>query len=54
MLGGEDIIVEVDESKFGKRKYNKGKYVEGAWVVGLVERTIARKSSFCLYYKEML
>jgi transposase len=32
--------VEVDESKFGRRKYNR---VEGAWVLGGVERTEARK-----------
>ena len=28
-VGGEDVIVETDESKFGKRKYNKGHRVEG-------------------------
>lgn len=42
MIGGEGIIVEVDESKFGKRKYNRGHRVEGVWVVGGVERTEAR------------
>ena len=47
-LGGVDsdgrpIIVEIDESKFGKRKYNKGKRVDGVWVVGGVERTPERK-----------
>ncbi|KAF8789164.1 putative transposase-like protein like [Argiope bruennichi] len=36
--GGAGKIVEIDESKFGKRKYNKGKRVEGAWVFGGVER----------------
>jgi hypothetical protein len=24
VIGGKDIIAEIDESKFGKRKYNKG------------------------------
>jgi transposase-like protein len=38
-IGGEGVIVEVDESKFGKRKYNRGHQVEGVWVVGGVERT---------------
>ena len=33
-IGGNDCIVEIDESKFGKRKYNKGRFVEGQWVLG--------------------
>ena len=37
-LGSQDSYVEVDESKFGKRKYNKGHPVEGVWVVGLVDK----------------
>ncbi|EIE87955.1 hypothetical protein RO3G_12666 [Rhizopus delemar RA 99-880] len=40
---GQPIVVEIDESKFGKRKYNKGKRVDGVWVVGDVERTPERK-----------
>jgi transposase-like protein len=43
MIGGPGIVVEVDESKFGKRKYHRGHHVEGAWVVGGVERTDARR-----------
>ena len=43
MLGGNDIIVEVDESKFGKRKYHRGHRVDGVWVLGVVERTPDRK-----------
>lgn len=35
-IGCEGIIVEIDESKFGKRKYNR---VEGVWVLGMLERT---------------
>ncbi|KCZ75088.1 hypothetical protein H311_03940, partial [Anncaliia algerae PRA109] len=38
-IGGDDIIVEIDESKFGKRKFNRGRKVEGVWVFGMVERT---------------
>jgi transposase-like protein len=42
-IGGEDIIIEIDESKFGKRKHNRGKRIEGAWVIGGIERTAERK-----------
>ncbi|XP_069968781.1 uncharacterized protein [Bactrocera oleae] len=36
-IGGPGKIVQIDESKFGKRKYNKGRRVEGHWVLGMVE-----------------
>lgn len=42
-IGGPGIIVEIDESKFGKRKYHRGHFVEGAWIFGGVERTEDRK-----------
>ena len=32
-IGGVGEIVEVDESKFGKRKYNCGKRVVGKWIL---------------------
>lgn len=38
-LTGEHSIVEIDESKFGKRKFHVGHMVEGVWVVGLIERS---------------
>ncbi|CDH61197.1 hypothetical protein RO3G_17462 [Lichtheimia corymbifera JMRC:FSU:9682] len=41
---GERIIVEIDESKFGKRKDNRGHTVDGVWVVGGVEGTPQRKA----------
>jgi len=36
---GNPIIVEIDESKFGKRKYNRGRRVTANWVIGMVEKT---------------
>lgn len=33
-IGGEGVVVAVDESKFGKRKYNHGHHVKGGWVLG--------------------
>lgn len=41
-LGGPDKIVEIDESKFGRRKYNRGHRVEGQWVFGGIERGSGR------------
>ena len=38
-LGGKGVIVEIDESKFGKMKYGRGKPVDGQWVFGLIERS---------------
>ena len=38
IIGGPGVIVEIDESKFGKRKYHKGRRVDGVWVFGGIER----------------
>ena len=37
-IGGPGHVVEIDESKFGKRKYHKGRRVEGCWVLGGIDR----------------
>jgi transposase-like protein len=39
MLGGNNAIDKIYESKFGKRKYPRGHYVEFVWVLGLVENS---------------
>ena len=38
MLGGVNVVVEIDEAKFGRRKYNRGRWIEGQWVFGGFER----------------
>lgn len=38
-IGGDNLIVEIDESKFSKRKYNRGRYLTNEeWVFGGVLR----------------
>jgi len=37
-IGGVGKVVEVDESKFGRRKYHKCRRVDGVWVFGGIER----------------
>lgn len=44
VIGGEGVVVELDESKLGKRKYERGHRVEGVWVVGGIERTEAKRT----------
>jgi transposase-like protein len=43
VIGGDGVVVEIDEAKFGKRKHHRGHSVEGCWVLGGVERTPERK-----------
>ena len=42
-IGGNGTIVEIDESKFRKRKYYRKHAVDGVWVLGMVERTEKRR-----------
>ena len=37
-IGGPNKTVEIDESKFGRRKYHRGHPVKNQWVFGGVER----------------
>jgi transposase-like protein len=41
-IGGPNRTVEIDESKFGRRKYHRGHPVRGQWVFGGVERESGR------------
>lgn len=38
MIGGEDKVVEIDESLLAKRKYHRGRVIEQVWMFGGVER----------------
>jgi len=42
-IGGPGIVVEIDETAFGRRKYNVGHVVKETWVFGGVERTKERR-----------
>lgn len=46
VIGGEGVVLEIDETKLGKRKYNRGQLVDGVWVIVGVERT-GQKRIFC-------
>ena len=39
-LGGDFVVVEIDEAQLHRRKYNKGRSKEDAWVIGGVERPL--------------
>ena len=42
-LGGIGHIVEIDETKLGRRKYERGRLVEGVWILGMIERGNSKK-----------
>lgn len=42
-IGGENVIVQIDETKLGKRKYNRGHRVDGVWILAGVELTEERR-----------
>lgn len=42
ILGGPNVIVEIDEAKIGKRKYNRGRWIDGYWIFGAFERDTGR------------
>jgi hypothetical protein len=44
-IGGNNSVVEIDESKFGKRKYNRGHRAEGVWVRGMIDKRAKANSA---------
>ncbi|CAH3959747.1 unnamed protein product [Pieris brassicae] len=30
-------VIQIDESKFGKRQFNRGRHIEGHWVICMIE-----------------
>ena len=36
-IGGVNHQVQIDETKFGKRKYQRGRLVEGTWIFGMID-----------------
>ena len=38
VIGGPGVAVEINESKFGRRKYNRGHWQEGRWVFGGIQQ----------------
>lgn len=36
-IGGNRVIVEIDEAKFGRRKYHRGRLITGQWLFGDVQ-----------------
>ena len=35
-IGGDNCVVKIDESKYGKRKYDAGQVIDGQWVFGCI------------------
>ena len=52
-IGGDGVEVEIDESKFGRRKYHRGRYVEGHWVFGEAEAASLGRASWWKLTREM-
>ena len=47
-IGGPGKRVQIDESKFGKRKYHRGHHIEGQWVFGGIEEESRRNFLVCV------
>ena len=47
-IGGPGKRVQIDKSKFGKRKYHRGHRIEGQWVFGGIEEGSRRNFLVCV------
>ncbi|OMJ65772.1 hypothetical protein SteCoe_37644 [Stentor coeruleus] len=43
IIGGDNIEIQIDETKFGKVKYHRDHRVDGVWVFGGIEITDEKK-----------
>ena len=46
-IGSPGYVVEIDESKVGKRKYNRGRLREGNWILGMIDRDGGYRLEIC-------
>ena len=47
LLGGDGVVVQVDEALIGRRKYNRGRLVQGTWVVGMINEPGSIRLEIC-------
>ncbi len=47
LIGREGHVVEINETKIGKRKYNTGRLKEGTWVLGMIYRDAGFRLEIC-------
>lgn len=48
-IGGEGIVVEIDEYKIGSRKHELGKAMEGSWILAFIEVGSTEKCQLEIY-----
>jgi hypothetical protein len=51
IIGGRNKTVEIDDSKFSRRKYNRGHKVKTQWVFGDVERDSVKSFLFPVLHR---
>jgi len=62
-IGGNGLIVEIDETKFGRRKYNRGRLITGQWFFGDIKLQkrflsyqfhVVKQKCYCRLFKNKL